>query len=89
MAVAVRESGNTISPFFVFPRKNFRDYFIGNKPEASAGSADNSGWMTGDDFLLFMELFIKHNRVTNYKPVLLLHVSDDCVVQCSGLLDQF
>jgi hypothetical protein len=36
--------------------------------------------MTGDDFLLFMERFIKHNRITNYKPVILLKVSDDSIV---------
>jgi hypothetical protein len=57
MAVAVNESGNSIPPFFLFPRKNFRDYFIADGPEGSAGSANNSGWMTGDYFLLFMEHF--------------------------------
>jgi hypothetical protein len=32
----------------------FRDYFIANGPEGSAGSENKSGLMTGDDFLFFM-----------------------------------
>jgi hypothetical protein len=34
--------------------------------------ANKSGWMIRNDFLLFMEHFIEHITVTNYKPVLLL-----------------
>jgi hypothetical protein len=49
-AVAVSASENSIPPFFVFPRKNYRDYFIANGPEGSARFANKSGWMTGDDF---------------------------------------
>jgi hypothetical protein len=70
MALAV--SASSIPPFFVFPIKNYRGYFIENRPEVSAGSANKSGWMTGDDFLLFMEYFIKHTRVTKDRSVLLL-----------------
>jgi hypothetical protein len=70
--VAVAASGNPNPPFFVFPRNNFWDYFIANGPEGSAGSANKSGWITGDDFPLFMEHFMKDARVTKYKPVLFL-----------------
>jgi hypothetical protein len=72
MAQAVSASGNSIPPFFVFPRKKYRGYFIANGPEGSTGSASKSGWMTGDDLLLFMEHFIKHTRVIKDRPVLLL-----------------
>jgi hypothetical protein len=64
MALAVSASGNYIPPFFGFPRKNYRGCFIANGPEGSAGSANKSGWMTGDDFLLFMEHCIKHTKIT-------------------------
>jgi hypothetical protein len=38
-----------------------------------AGSANKSGWMTGEDFLLFMEYFTKNcTGVTKERPVLLL-----------------
>jgi hypothetical protein len=72
MAVAVSAIWNSIPPLFIFPRKNYRDYFIANGPEDSAGSANKSVWMTGDDFLLFMEHFIKNTGVTNDRLVLLL-----------------
>jgi hypothetical protein len=72
MALAVSASGNSIPPFLVFPRKNYRGYFIANGPEGSAVSGNKSGWMTGDDFLLFMEHFIKYTRVTKDRPALLL-----------------
>jgi hypothetical protein len=65
MAVAVSASGNSIPPFFVFPRKKYRDYFIAS---GNAGSVNKSGWMTGNDFVLF----IKHTRVTKDRPVLRL-----------------
>jgi hypothetical protein len=69
MAVAVSASGNSIPPFFVFPRKKYRDYFIAS---GSAGSVNKSRWMTGNDFVLFRQHFIKHTRVTKDRPVLRL-----------------
>jgi hypothetical protein len=75
MALAVSASGNSIPPFFVFPRKNCRGYFITNGPEGSTGSANKSGWKIGDDYLLFMEHFLKHTKVTKDRPV--LHLLDN------------
>jgi hypothetical protein len=72
IALAVSTSVNSIPPFFIFPRKNYRGYFIANGPEGSAGSEIKSGWMTGDDYLLFIEHFIKHTKVKKDRPVLLL-----------------
>jgi len=37
---------------------------------AGAGSANNSGWTTGDDFALFMEYFIKHIKLMKDRPML-------------------
>jgi hypothetical protein len=56
MALAVSASGNSIPPFFVFPRKNFRGCFIANRPEGSSGFANKSGRMTGDYILLLMNI---------------------------------
>ncbi|XP_049766151.1 uncharacterized protein LOC126095391 [Schistocerca cancellata] len=72
VALSVNASGNSIPPFFVFPRKNFRDYFLRNGPEGSAGSANKSGLMTGQDFRSFMLHFIHHSRATRERSVLLL-----------------
>jgi hypothetical protein len=54
MAVAVSASGVSITLFFVFLRKNHRDYFTARGLDGSAESADKSGWMTGDNFVLCM-----------------------------------
>jgi len=54
MAVAVKASGVSNPLFFVFRRKNHRDYFITRGSDGKAGSADKSGWMTGDNFVLCM-----------------------------------
>jgi hypothetical protein len=43
MTLAISASGNSIAPFFVFPRKNYRGFFIANEPECNAGSANKSG----------------------------------------------
>jgi hypothetical protein len=72
MTVAVSMSGNYIPPFFVFPPKNYRDYFIARVPDGSAGFANKSGWVTGDNFVLYLEHFIKHTRLTEDKPVFIL-----------------
>lgn len=72
VAVAVSASGNSIPPFFVFPRKNFKNYFLNGAPAGSAGSAYPSGWMTEDQFVEFAKHFVKHSRSSNERPTLLL-----------------
>jgi len=63
MTVSVSISGNYIPPFFVFPLKNYRDYFIARVPDGSAGFANKSGWMTRVNFVLYVERFIKHTNL--------------------------
>ena len=43
IACAVQALGNSIPPFFVFPRKRYKDHFVQNGPLGSAGSGDESG----------------------------------------------
>ena len=50
LAYAVQALGNSILPFFVFPRKNFKAHFIQSEPLGSAGSANKSGWMQEEDY---------------------------------------
>ncbi|RXN03369.1 tigger transposable element-derived 6-like protein [Labeo rohita] len=89
-AYAVQALGNTIPPFFVFPRKNFKDHFIQSGPLGSAGSANASGWMQEEDFLSFLVHFVKHTKVSPERKVLLLldnhssHISVRTVDFCKG-----
>lgn len=64
IAYAVQALGNSIPPFFVFPHKNYQGY---SGPLGSAGSANKSGWMQEEDFLLFLRHFVKHTRVSPEK----------------------
>jgi hypothetical protein len=52
------------------------DCFSANGPEGSAKSASKSRWLTGKDFLLFMEHFMKHTRVTDDRLLTLLPEND-------------
>lgn len=44
-AFAVNASGNSISPFLVFPRVNFKNHFLRDGPIGCDGDANQSGWM--------------------------------------------
>ena len=72
MAVPVSMSGNYILPFFVFPRKNYRDCFSARVPDCSTGFANKSVWITGENFVLCMEHFIKHTMLTEDKTMFIL-----------------
>lgn len=62
LAVAVSATGNSIPPFFVFPRKNYKDHFVSNGPTGSTGSANPSGWINEDCFYNFIQQFVRHTR---------------------------
>jgi len=72
MTVAESASGNSLPPFFVFPTKNYRDCFIAGGPDGSAESANKWGLLTRDNFVLYVEYFIKRTGVTQDKPMLTL-----------------
>ncbi|XP_039311299.1 uncharacterized protein LOC120359065 [Solenopsis invicta] len=72
VAATVSASGNTIPPYFVFPRVHFHDHFIRDAPTGSAGSANRSGWMTEDIFVEYANHFIRHVKSSRERNVLLL-----------------
>ncbi|XP_033221237.1 uncharacterized protein LOC117175639 [Belonocnema kinseyi] len=46
VAFAVRATGQSIPPFYIFPRKNMQQIFMDNAAPGAVGTADESGWMT-------------------------------------------
>lgn len=56
---AVNAIGHAIPPLFIFPRVHFKEYFIRDGPPGSAGTAFPSGWMTAENFLVFLRHFVK------------------------------
>ena len=65
-----------IPPFLVFRPNNYRNYLIAMGKDDSAVFANESGWVTGVNFVLSMEHFIKRTSVTKDKPLLILLDSD-------------
>ncbi|KAJ8366024.1 hypothetical protein SKAU_G00148550 [Synaphobranchus kaupii] len=83
LAVAVNAQGNSIPPLFIFPRKRFQTHFICGAPTGSIGTANQSGWMKEEEFLLFLRHFVRHTRASSDSKVLLLldnHTSHVSVV---------
>ncbi|MBS0032909.1 MAG: hypothetical protein KFE23_02420 [Candidatus Baumannia cicadellinicola] len=72
VACAISATGNSIPPFFVFPRVHFKDHFIAYGPPGSAGSSNKSGWIQEEDFALFLKHFHKHTKSSIENPCLLL-----------------
>ncbi|XP_011696449.1 PREDICTED: uncharacterized protein LOC105455090 [Wasmannia auropunctata] len=72
MILAVSASGNSVPPLFIFPRKYFKPHFIADGPPGCIGTANPSGWVNDEAFLLFITHFVKHVKCTPEKPILLL-----------------
>lgn len=72
VAFASNAIGNVIPPFFVFPRVRYQDHFIRDGPIGSAGSANPSGWMQDETYILFLEHLKKYSNVSPSHKVLLV-----------------
>ena len=57
---------------FVFPRVRYYDNFICGAPPGSIGAAHPSGWMTAENFLIFLQHFARGAKPSHEKKVLLL-----------------
>lgn len=72
MLAFISASGNTIPPVFVFPRQKFKEIMLQDCPPGSLGLAFKSGWMTGENFILSFDHFIKYTKPSKDTPVLLI-----------------
>ncbi|CAM4597048.1 unnamed protein product [Leuciscus chuanchicus] len=52
--------------------KNSKEHFVRDGPAGSIGSANGSGWMQEAEFLLFLQDFASHTRVSKESMLLLL-----------------
>lgn len=75
---AVNALGNSIPPFFIFlfspdfsPHENKSSIFVG-APTGSDAAAHISGWMTEENFLPYLNHFVKFSNCSKQKKVLLL-----------------
>lgn len=85
MAIAVSALGNSIPPFFVFPRVNFKEHMLSGALVESARSSNPSGWMNVDCFLVWAHHFVKHVRCSKKNSVLLLLDNHESHLSVSAL----
>ncbi len=85
LACGVSATGNSISPYFSFPRVNFRDHFLINGPPGSKGGANSSGWMKDMHFVDFLKHFSEHTKCSKEKPCLLLLDNHESHLSVDGL----
>ena len=64
--------GNALPPFFIFPRVYFKDTMMNGAPPSSKGTAHPSGWMTAENFVVFLEHFTDHVKCSANERVLMI-----------------
>ena len=58
VALAGNAHGDLVPPFFIFPRKRFKDHILRGGPVGCAGTGNPTGWMKEPDFLLYLAHFL-------------------------------
>lgn len=85
LCCAVNALGNSIPPVFIIPRVRHNERFTQHGPPGCIAVAHKSGWMTRENFVVFLKHFVKHSCSSPENPVLLLldnhesHVSIEAV----------
>ena len=72
MLCFVSASGSSIPPVYVFPRKRPNPELIKGGPPGCIGLVHESGWMTGENFLVSLKHFHGIVKSSPEKPVLLI-----------------
>ncbi|GBN33653.1 hypothetical protein AVEN_250683-1 [Araneus ventricosus] len=90
MAFAVNATGNSVPPYFIFPRKKYPAHFVRDGPFGCDGDAHPSGWMTESSFLKYMKHFVCNVKCSKENPCLVLidnhnsHLSSDVLDYCKN-----
>lgn len=86
----VNATGNSVPPFFVFPRVREQDYMTEGAPVGSKAVTHQSGWMTAENFEVYLRHFIKFVKCSRDKMVLLVldnhasHISPNILDFCKS-----
>uniref|UniRef100_A0A1B6KXW8 DDE-1 domain-containing protein n=1 Tax=Graphocephala atropunctata TaxID=36148 RepID=A0A1B6KXW8_9HEMI len=82
---AVSAIGSSVPPFFVFPRVRVKDTMTKGAPPGSKAVAYPSGWMTGDNFEIYWDHFMKFVKCTKESPVLAILDNHDSHITPKGI----
>ena len=81
----VNACGNSIPPLFVFPRVHFKEHMLHGAPPGSVGVAHPSGWMTGENVVVFLHHFINNVRCSKDHLVLIIMDNHDSHITIDAL----
>lgn len=77
--------GNSVPPLLVFPRVREQDYMTNGAPPGSKAVTNPSGWMSADNFELYLLHFIKFVKCSKDKKVLLILDNHSSHISPNGL----
>ena len=89
ICAAVNAVGNSLPPFLVFPRINFKQHMLKGAPQGSTDATSGSGWMKSETFVEFLHYFwhfIKQTRCSCEHPVLLCLDKHDIHISIASLI---
>jgi len=69
LCCAVNALGHAMPPMYIFPSLRYHERLVDGGPPGCVGASQKSGWMTADNFLLFLQHFAKHSKSTVASPV--------------------
>lgn len=73
MVAAISAGGNSLPPFYVFPRVRWNPSFLNGSPFSARGAAHSSGWINCDIFSeQYLPFVIENTRCSKDAPVLLI-----------------
>ncbi len=72
MINGINAVGNSVPPYFVFPRVHFKDFMLVGAPPGSDGVANPSGWSTEAIFFKYMDHFIEHTNPSCENCIILI-----------------
>ena len=68
----VRADGCTLPPMLIFPRVNYRRWFIADSPVGTVGAATKSGWINEDIFVEYLDHVIEQTGCSKDRKILLI-----------------
>ena len=81
----VNAIGNSVPPFFIYPRVHFKQHMINSGPAGCVGVANMSGLMNSENFVIWLKHFIDHTRCSKERKVLLLLDNHESQVSATNL----
>ena len=89
MCCAINAIGNSLPPFYIFPRVNVKQHFLNRAAAGSKGVACKTGYMNSDIFTNdYLPFFVSHTKPTSSEPILLIldnhssHISIQSIEFC-------